>query len=181
MFCPKCGMDNLENASFCRKCGTDMRVVSQALSGRLPMVRPDDAVDEYDRSGKRRRHKKQPSLESGIRSIFMGVGFVFVSLAVLRYAPAGELWWFWMLIPAFTMLGGGVGELLRLKRLESAALPPRQDRAAMPTTKPPAFQTSELPPRNTGELMPPPSVTDRTTRLLNTEVPAGPDNSPTKN
>jgi hypothetical protein len=174
-------MDNLDNASFCRKCGTDMRVVSQALSGNLPMARADEAVDEYDRSGGRRRRKRKPTIESGIRNIFMGIGFVCVSLAVLFYAPAGEVWWFWMLIPAFTMLGGGVGELVRVKRLEKTTLPSLQNPAAMPTTMPPVFQTSELPPRNTGELMPPPSVTDRTTRLLRTEVGGGHDNSPAEN
>ncbi len=35
MFCPKCGTQNPESGKFCRKCGTDLSPVSDALSGKL--------------------------------------------------------------------------------------------------------------------------------------------------
>ena len=36
MFCPKCGTKNPEDGKFCRSCGSDLAVVSAALSGGLP-------------------------------------------------------------------------------------------------------------------------------------------------
>ncbi len=36
MYCPKCGTNNIDNASFCRACGTNLSLVPQALTGHLP-------------------------------------------------------------------------------------------------------------------------------------------------
>ena len=112
------------------------------------------------------KRKKPPSLESGITNIFMGIGFVFVAFAALFFAPAGRLWWFWMLIPAFAMFGGGVAELMRLKFGQQLA-PIDNSTAAVPPVQRPA----EIPPvRNTSEIQqPPPSVTEGTTRHLDAE------------
>lgn len=35
MYCPACGSQNNEDVRFCRKCGADLRVVSQALTKRI--------------------------------------------------------------------------------------------------------------------------------------------------
>lgn len=121
-----------------------------------------------NRSG-RRKHKKEPSLESGITNIFMGIGFVLVAFGALFFAPAGRIWWFWLLIPAFAMFGGGVAELVRLK--VGSQFAPADDPAAgaMPLVP----RTIEMPSaRNTTEMrQPPPSVTEGTTRHLDAEGP----------
>jgi hypothetical protein len=36
MFCPKCGSNQGEGRKFCTSCGTNLLVVSQALSGKIP-------------------------------------------------------------------------------------------------------------------------------------------------
>lgn len=121
-----------------------------------------------NRSG-RGKQKKEPSLESGITNIFMGIGFVFVALGALFFAPAGRIWWFWLLIPAFAMFGGGVAELVRLK--VGSQFAPADDPAA--GAMPPETRTIEMPSvRNTTEMrLPPPSVTEGTTRHLDAEGP----------
>ena len=99
----------------------------------------------------------------------MGVAFTIVSLLVARFAPAGEIWWFWMLIPAFSLMGKGIAQYIRLKdkeqrgefvpRVPAAQVTPSQ---AVPGTLP----------RRTDELRPPvPSVTEGTTRHLGVEAP----------
>ena len=169
MYCPKCGTDNLENASFCRKCGTDIRLVPQAITGTLPVVHTDADEDAPDDSRRhRRRGKKRSTVEGGIKNIFMGIGFIFVALAVSRFMPGGQVWWFWMLIPAFAMLGGGVAELLNAKRSETKPMMPAQPVREVQAAPP----ASALPPLNTSELVQPPSVTERTTQLLGREVQA---------
>jgi zinc-ribbon domain len=169
MYCPKCGAANIEDAKFCRGCGADIALVPQALTGHLPEKRAvgyDVEGKPYDESGQRiRKRKEAPRLDKAITNIFTGVGFLLVALCVFLFAPAGRLWWFWMLIPAFTSLGGGVAEYARFKqsKSEEVRLPGVDSRPAMP---PPPARVSAIPQRNTSELVPPPSVTEGTTRHL---------------
>jgi len=48
MYCPHCGVQNAEATKFCRGCGEDLRLVSQAVTKSLSLViaqRVDDAID----------------------------------------------------------------------------------------------------------------------------------------
>ena len=100
----------------------------------------------------------------------MGLAFIFVAFAAWEWAPAGHIWWFWMLIPAASMLAEGVSTYIRLAEEKKRLAPPAY--VPQPTAIPPTPQrASVLPPRNTGEIVPPPSVTEGTTRLLD-NVPA---------
>ena len=170
MYCPQCATENLDNASFCRGCGANISLVSQALTGSAPAAPVPSEWGEYF-SQKRRRGKELPNLEKGIKNIFMGVAFLLASLGAFRYAPNGKNWWFWLLIPAVFMLGGGVAEIVRFKMRKNAALPgdslPAASLAPAPSMPP---RPVALPRRNTAELMPPPSVTEGTTRHLSDEM-----------
>jgi hypothetical protein len=118
-----------------------------------------------------RRHGGQPvNIERAVRSFFMGLAFLFVAFAVKTWAPAGNIWWFWLFIPAFGMLADGVSTYLRLAedKKKPDAAPPFY--TPPPTAVPHAPRVGELPPRNTGEMIPPPSVTEGTTRHLGVPV-----------
>jgi hypothetical protein len=160
MYCPKCAAQNLDNARFCRTCGADISFVSQALAGNIPQ----SSVAQYASSGHPLDatgpgRQKPPSLYKGIRSTFVGVGFLLVSSSIYMFAPAGRLWWFWLLITAFTNLGSGVAEMLRSKHEQRVGEPPKRP------TIPPTQQPGELPP-GAGQNPRPPSVTEGTTRIL---------------
>jgi hypothetical protein len=148
------------------------------MTGQLPEKRTaghDSEGLSYDRARRRRnRDKEPPRLDKAITNIFMGIGFLLVSLSVMLFGPGGRIWWYWMLIPAFTMLGGGVAEYVRYKqsREEEVKLPGIQSRPELPST-PPAH-VSALPTRNTSELIQPPSVTEGTTRHLDLRADAPP-------
>jgi hypothetical protein len=165
MYCPNCATNNLEGARFCRSCGADISLVPQALTGRLP--ENQNVATALERH---RRRRREPSLDKAIKNIFMGLGFLIVAI-VLGFAPMGRAWWFWMLIPAFSMLGGGVAEYMRLKQSQQQrTLPPASAQPGMFVQPPP--RAGELPARNTAEMyMQPPSVTEGTTRLLEDEPP----------
>jgi len=164
MYCPKCATQNAEKKQillpttvplepsplFCRSCGANLSLVPQALTGRLPF-QPKHREDL--------EHGEPATLANGISKLFMGVGFLLVSFACYFFAPAGRIWWFWMLIPAFTMLGKGVAEIVSVKFTPN--LPQGFSQQAVP----PAPQTGELPPRN-DMYFPPGSVTEQTTRHL---------------
>ena len=153
MYCPKCATQNTEETKFCRSCGSNLSLVPQALTGRLPEAS----------SGRRRHGNREPegpaNIANGITKAFMGVGFLLVSFGAFFFAPAGRIWWFWMLIPAFAMLGKGIAEIV------SARYGPNLTQVTTQTAVPPAAPTNELPPVNAVHF-PPPSVTEQTTRQL---------------
>src|ERR1700730_11988758 len=154
MYCPNCATENADSTKFCRSCGSNLSLVPQALTGRLP-----DAP--FSRRGRLRHrdHDAPATLANGITKAFMGVAFMLVAACVLFFVPSGHIWWFWMLIPAFAMLGKGIAEIVTVKY----ASPPTI--SAAPQTAMPARRTGELPPP-IDVVYPPPSVTEQTTRQL---------------
>lgn len=119
MFCPKCGTQNPDNGKFCRACGTDLAVISEALTGNS-----SNKTDDFGLLSPRRRRqqsmqtldKKGKSInwESAMAKLFSGLAFLIISL-ILSSTDAGRGWWFWMLIPAFSIIGGAVAQIIQLK------------------------------------------------------------------
>jgi len=165
MFCPKCATQNLEGASYCRSCGANISLVPHALSGQLPPTQ----IDEVDiRRRGRKRYGRELTLDRAFKSAFMGIAFLLISIA-LSFSPMGRGWWFWMLIPAFSMMGSGIAQYIRLKEQERRALSGANfKQPQMPAPR----RVETFPARSTGELMAtPPSVTEGTTRHLGAEAP----------
>lgn len=161
MFCPKCASQNIDGAHFCRACGANISLVPQALTGQLT------APSEGDSDGRRRRRwRHQPTVEEGVRNVVTGFGFLAVAVALAIFGrPIGaQFWWFWMLIPAFSMLAKGISDIMRANRNKvQQPNAPQQFSYAPPADR--------LPPSNPGELRPPvASVTEGTTRHLNAEA-----------
>jgi hypothetical protein len=166
MFCPKCATQNLEGASFCRSCGANISLIPQALSGQLPKARQDEEFD-IGRRG-RRRHRREPSLDDAFKKVFMGIAFMLISIA-LAFSRTGNGWWFWLLIPAFSLMGTGIAQYIRLQeRKKQSFLPGTLEQPSMQSRE----RVDAFPTRSTGELVaPPPSVTEGTTRHLGAEAP----------
>ena len=172
MFCPKCGIENTDTASFCRGCGANVALVPQALTGTL---RVPDMTDTRHLSRRERREllkerarerksRKPPSVENAVVPFFGGIGFLCVALAVMLFMPAGYMWGFWMFIPAFFMIGSGVSEYLRWKQGDKSQQFPAY---TPPSAIPPARAAAAIqPPRPTSEIYAPGSVTEGTTKLL---------------
>src|SRR5881394_705120 len=94
MYCPKCGTQNIDNASFCRACGTNLSLVPQALTGHLPQqpARDDETWDESLRARRRRKRNAPPSIERAVTNICVGIGFLLAALWVLLEFPSGIFW-----------------------------------------------------------------------------------------
>lgn len=157
MFCPKCATQNLDGASFCRTCGANISLVPQALTGQLAQAPEEEIVEGH---GRRRRHGKEVTLDQSFKNIFMGVAFLIVAIALSR--TIGQGWWFWMLLPAFSMMGTGVAQYIRVRE--------REKRASLGA--PPVARVFPERARNVDDLRAPvPSVTEGTTRHLGVEAP----------
>lgn len=161
MFCQKCGEKNPDNGKFCRSCGTDLGNPTQAL----PATKPTQPW-AWDKKG------RPLNWEGALTTMFMGGAFLTVSI-ILGLTGKASGWWFWMLIPAFGMLGSGIAKYIQLKKLEQSRGTPTevvtenvidtQNRQSLP---PQQTQFVSPDPRyKTGDLVPP-SVTDATTRHL---------------
>jgi hypothetical protein len=174
MFCPKCGKDNPETGKFCRSCGTDLGTVSEALAGNTKPNIFGIKASHHEKLVNRRG--RAVTWESAFGKLFMGLAFLVVAI-LLGVSGKGSGWWYWMMIPAFGMLGSGIAQILQIKnsrqgisREEISAPQDFPDRVSAGTqnTALPPTQTEYVSPDSrykTGDLVPP-SVTDGTTRHL---------------
>lgn len=129
---------------------------------------PQPSEEPVEQSGRNRRHEKEPRLEHAFKNVFMGFAFLIIAIA-LSFSRMGMAWWFWLLIPAFSMMGTGLAQYIRVREFEKRRGAP--DNYVTPSIQPP-HRPVAFPVRNTGELVaPPPSVTEGTTRHLGAEAP----------
>ncbi|HKP87229.1 MAG TPA: zinc ribbon domain-containing protein [Blastocatellia bacterium] len=156
MFCPKCATGNVDDAKFCRSCGANLSLVPQAMTGRLPESRHTRRRNRHGRD-----YEGTPNLARGIMQFMMGLGFLVVAAAIFFTAPGGRGWWWAMLFPAFSLMGGGIARMVG-----AITATPRVQSGPAQTVMPPAPQTGELPPQQAYNPLPPPSVTEGTTRHL---------------
>jgi zinc-ribbon domain len=158
MFCPKCATQNLDGASFCRSCGANISLVPQALTGQIARQTETPALTADEQCGKPGRPL---TLDHAFKNIFLGFAFLIIAIVLSR--TIGQYWWFWMLLPAFSLMGTGAAQLIRIRQRESRSLTANsttQSFANRPTAQP-------LSAPHTDQLIPPvPSVTEGTTRHL---------------
>lgn len=163
MFCPKCATPNPDGGSFCRGCGANISLVPQALNGQLSKP----TVEEVPERARRRHRREELTLDQAFKNMFLGIAFLIIAIALSR-TGMGSTWWFWMLIPAFSLMGTGIAQCMRVKEKEK-----RAELEALKAGRafPDRFQ-AEIPAPRTDELRPPvASVTEGTTRHLGVEAP----------
>jgi hypothetical protein len=158
MYCPRCAAETLEDVKYCRACGTDISLVPLAVTGKLTR---DLIPGRSDR-------KDEASLSKAIVNAASAAGFVFIAFCVLLFGPAGRIWWFWMFIPAFALLGAAIAEFVRYRAATRTGLP------EVPSSEMinPA-QGRRVPGTSLTDAIAPSSVTESTTRRL--EVPSARD------
>jgi hypothetical protein len=161
MYCPKCAAANADDVKFCRSCGANLSLVPQAITGRLPESRPTRRRDK-------RRHDHEddgpPNLAKGVTNLIMGLGFVVVGAAIF-FSPGGRGWWWAMLFPAFSLVSKGIAQIVASKNAMGLSPGPARKGPAQ-TAMPPVPNTSDLTPEQFHDRLPPPSVTEGTTRHL---------------
>lgn len=186
MYCPQCAAQNIEGAKFCRACGADLRLVSQALKGSLPSnsrhawpdeverVREEQRLEEIERAAELEREEKlrpPARIDQGIRDIFKGIGFL-CAFIIGMVAFRGAFWWtIWFVIPAFKNIGEGIGEIIRARQAQARltmAHAPLLEPASPAPPRAGAARLNHLSSLDTAEMLPtvPASVTETTTRHL---------------
>lgn len=157
IYCPRCAAQNIEDAKFCRSCGTDISFVAQALTGNLPVPAPHN---------KKVKVKKPATIEGATEDFFVGIAFLLIVLGGAIFFTGGFMIWIWMLIPGFACVGSGIGKYLQFRHEQQP-----QVGSAIRNYESPSFlhrderATEELPASDANAL-PRGSVTDGTTRLF---------------
>jgi ribosomal protein L40E len=156
MYCPHCSAQNAKETKFCRGCGEDLRLVSQAVTRSLPLViaqRVDEAIDR-GRGGWqsyqlfRTEHRKAfGQIMMALSSLFIIVWMLMLGHGSVSFAAG------FLLVMSVSMLLTSAHELWSKKRLAREA-----DGLSS------SFSTKELPASDEVPVM---SITESTTRDLN--------------
>ncbi|HZF40890.1 MAG TPA: hypothetical protein VE715_18860 [Blastocatellia bacterium] len=168
MYCPNCAAP-IDGVKFCRSCGSNVSLVPQALSGQIPQSEASEGELHFGARHLGHHHRrKEMGVEDAMTKIFTGVGFVIVAISILTFVPGGAFWWWSFLIPAFALIGKGVGSYLRWQeqqRKQTSLERPGNHPMAYPLPQASA-QVDRLSAPTTSELVKPSSVTEHTTRHL---------------
>src|SRR5215217_2039928 len=85
MYCPHCGIQNVQETKYCRSCGKDLRLVAQAISKSLPLViaqKVDNAIDR-GRGGWRSYQLFRAENRRPYAQTLMGLSALFVVIWML--------------------------------------------------------------------------------------------------
>lgn len=169
MYCPRCATETSEvDAKFCRSCGVDLNLVTQAMAGKISWrSQLLNRLDYFFLS--QREFEERENAREGRWNTFLGVCLFLTSIVGL--ITETRLWstWVFLLIFSFVSLKIGIGNLRLYKRYKLGGDPPemrpREDELTLlkiPT------ETRKLSPslEATSRSMPP-SITEKTTVLLN--------------
>jgi hypothetical protein len=172
MFCPKCGSNQSEGKRFCTVCGTNLQVVTQALSGQLPQTYYQPQIPHpYE-------IERQRETAKGLRLAIIGGGFVALKFFSVIFSGGSLI--HPLFIIGFILLAVGVSKLVAYRPTQTA--PPQSPAShsyPSPVPSPEIIQVSPQPvfasaPR-TSELPPieqtVPSVTEDDTKHLPQYVP----------
>lgn len=186
MFCPNCGQQQVsQEVSYCSRCGLPLKVIAEVLAagGALPngaLATPSGGELSPRQKGVRRGAMLMLSTMLFVPLIaiitsFIGIGEeFFIPIAAIICFVGGLLRIIYALMfqekyppaePAAPpqYVPPGAPAQMNAAATHAAALPPRRSEPA------PSFMPSRR--GDTGELVPRPSVTDHTTRLLDKDRP----------
>ncbi len=150
MYCPKCGAQNDQGAKFCRGCGENLKVISQAMSKRLPIILASKMDAYLERKNERIRRDSVLAALNGCVFLFLGIRQLLSGAGGLSFGGS----WFPILFGCFMLLHGLWDHMVYKRSLTS-------ELGATRRTAPGPHHSSHF-------LLTPPSITESTTHHLDT-------------
>jgi hypothetical protein len=163
MFCPKCGLQNVDNAKFCRSCGVDLSHVLAVVEGKMPDYLPQSKEDN-------------DLFSTGIRNLILGFGFIFIG-ALLFILPGNTFFWLLAMFPGISLLASGISRLVKAgskghtdyREAGRYSLPAAASNPALPPVQAEYIRPERSSYRKDDPAGEPPSITEPTTQLLEME------------
>lgn len=160
MYCPQCGSNQSEGKRFCTVCGTNLQVVTQALTGQLqPAYYPPMVPYPYE-------IERQRETAKGVKLAIIGGGFV--ALKFFTAIFSGGSFVNPLSVIGFILLAIGISKLVAYRPSENA-VPPQPSQ--MPASAPQPVFSSPNTSNLRVPLRPAPSVTEDETRHLPHRAP----------
>ncbi|HEV7860410.1 MAG TPA: zinc ribbon domain-containing protein [Pyrinomonadaceae bacterium] len=169
MYCPQCSQQQVsDDVRFCSRCGFSLGPVAQLLAGGEVIRRETETHRKLSLRHLQGTHK---GTRIGAKMLFFSMVLVPLAIALSAAVDSpGPL-----LIP-FILFLAGLTQVLYVRIFSENALPEKRPQPAIPGANERRFE-SPLPqpapaqmidsrPTNTSEIVQPPSVTERTTTLL---------------
>ncbi len=166
MYCPSCGSNNQPEIKFCTRCGTNLGVVSEALTGKIA---GKTGVD--DRMAKLMRDYYRGRRDTITGAVLIPAGLLILAImAAAGMKPIGAFFIIcWMFFWGAAALAGGLGKWIASKgELKSLGYGSQSQIQGAPFPQPGSVNQAQLPPSgySTGPVGYPGSVTEQTTRQL---------------
>jgi len=168
MYCPRCATETSDvDAKFCRSCGVDLNLVTQAMAGKISWrSHLLNRLDYYLLS--QREFEERENAREGRWNTFLGIGLLLSSVVGLIIET--RLWSFWLflLFFSFVSLKIGIGNLRLYKRYKLGGDPPqiRPNEGDLTLLKIPTQQPKLDPSPAATSRSVPPSISEKTTELL---------------
>ena len=172
MYCPSCGSNNLPEIKFCTRCGTNLGLVSEALTGKI----------EGKTRGEDRTAKLMRDYYSGRRDTITGAVLIPAGLLVMAILwasgmnPIGAFFIIcWMFFWGASSLASGLGKWIASSgELKSLGYGSQSQIQGAPFPR--SVNQAQSPPSaySTGDVGYPGSVTEQTTRQLDERGYAAP-------
>lgn len=156
MYCPNCGANQPTEKKFCPACGTNLAIVTAALSGQLAQTSDNNSLALA-------QAKARKEIAAAIYKGAPGAGLLLAALFIFLILPPGVSVWicFGLIIGGISALGRGIGQYY-LARGDLQAAELEAQKSFQPTPAPRPLHASSAPTNP----IPPLSVTEQTTRRL---------------
>jgi hypothetical protein len=166
MYCPNCGVNNLAEVKFCTRCGTNLGVVSEALTGKIAET---TAVDDRIATLLKDYYEGRRGSITGAVLIPAGVLIMAILVAAGMHAIGAFFVICWMFFWGAAELAGGLGKWIassgELKLLGYGSQ--SQIQGTLQQQGVPVVRADSAPSGySTGPVGYPGSVTEQTTRQL---------------
>ena len=172
MYCPRCAAQNLDDARFCRGCGTNLETVALALSDQYHPAKRGGDEDLAEESWLEKRSEGTGAIVKGAGLLGASL-LIGVALGLFSNQPDWIIIWVglagWMACWGFISLTSGIHALMESRFMERQL---KQKAAEAAIQSSPMDDPSLLPDAPvTNRLSFPPSVTEHTTELLTNPPP----------
>jgi hypothetical protein len=154
MYCHNCGIENIRDARFCRKCGAGIG---------QPVAQPYDLAQAETIQTITKRGR--PPVYRAVKNISTGLALVCIALFG---SLTHERWGLWILLPAFILIMKGITRIVDLKATGQLTSPfnlksrPVFQQPAAIQQRPPTVERQA----HTSPVTAPASVTEGTTRII---------------